>query len=143
LDLETYYLNYSNEYIMCDQYPGNWCGDAHDYWNEYKSYYGIPIKNISNWISFNNSNDWGTLLNLAAPWGMNPIWIYANDSFVNDSYFQSFANTAWETGWLSEYEVQYTVYWDCVGSCTVCNYPNEGNWTVQNIVYGPYQYINY
>ena len=82
LDMMNEYLRYSNEYIMCDQYEGNGCGDATDFWNEYKSVYGIPSKNLTNWITLKQSvsYDWDNLLNMASSWSsvgaMNPIWIY-------------------------------------------------------------------
>ena len=69
---------------------------------------------------------------------MNPIWIYANDS-----YFQLFATTAWETGWLYQYEVEETIYWYCDGTCTTCIWPGGGNWEVQTILYGKPQLVQY
>ena len=131
---------FSNLYIMCDQYSGNLCGNVHDFWNEYKADYGIPIKNISNFISLNYSSDWGTLLNLAKPWGMNPIWIYGDDSNINESYFQSFDNTAWQVSWLLRQQGRLVTVWKNVdGTCDWYN----GEWQIVNSYYIGYRYTAY
>ena len=81
---------------MCDQYDGNCAGDVHAYWDEYKAYYGIPSRNLSNWISISPSHieDWVGLLNLASNWGINPIWIYGGDPDVDENILNYFCSTA-------------------------------------------------
>ncbi|MHB9004812.1 MAG: hypothetical protein ACYC6C_12280 [Coriobacteriia bacterium] len=139
---DDYLLNPSI-YIMCDKYTdGNFNGDAHDYWNKYKVYYGIPYANISNWLSFASTFDQGDLLNVASAWGMNPIWVYGDDNFVNDSYFQTFANTAWITGWLLRQEKYLTIVYTCGG--LDCNWQNQtGTWTVYSANYSDSTYVSY
>ena len=142
--VKTYWFPNPNVRIICDQYDGNGCGNAHDFWDEYKAYYGILNRNFSNWITLNNGNsaDRGNLLNLAMAWGMNPIWIYGLDSNVNEGVVQSFCSTAWQTGWLLRLGRTVTVFYQCFGDCTTCNWP-DGNWTGYSIQYGSYQWVHY
>ncbi len=138
--IKTYWFPNPNVRIMCDQYSGNGCGSAHDYWNEYKAYYGIPSRNMTNWISLDYSSEWGTLLNLANPWGMNPIWIYGGDSDVNEGFFESFANTAWETIWLLRQQGQLVTVWQNTdGTCD----PTNGKWTLVDSYYIAYRWTYY
>jgi hypothetical protein len=152
-------LQFSNTYIMCDQYGhcGNICGNTHDFWDEYKAYYGIPVKNLTNWITLWSQaiNDWGDLLNLATPWGMNPVWVYAGDAtscdpsdYIDESRVASFSNKAWMTGWLLKYAGEYRYIWKCTnpGECpNGCDWPESGNWYLQEIDYipGSAQYLHY
>ncbi len=149
--IETYWFPNQNVRIMCDQYSGNLCGSAHDYWDEYKGYYGMLYRNLTNFITLNpdksnNGADWGDLLNLASSWYMNPIWVYGLDSNVDESTISYFANTAWSTGYLYELEKQVTTVWKCLEypSCTDCVYPTQGGWYVYESYYtGEQQYVAY
>ncbi len=137
--IETYWFPDPNVYIMCDQYEGNCCGNVHDFWNEYKADYGIPSRNISNWISINPgfSQDWGDLLNLATAWGFNPIWIYAGDQSIGENDVQSFCADAWATGWLLRSGAPFTIVWKCTNPspCENCEFPTYGNWYVYDVYY--------
>jgi hypothetical protein len=148
-DIWENYLDWCpNARIMCDQYNANAWGSVHDFWNEYKAYYGIPSRNISNLISMkpDYSADWGDLLNLATPWGMNPIWIYADYGSVTESTVNSFCSIAWETGWLLRQEKQYTTDWKCLSSpcSSQCAWPNKGTWIDYETFYtGESRYVSY
>ncbi len=147
-----YLMQYSNTYIMCDQYNGDFCGNAHDYWNEYKAYYGIPNKNFTNWISLGSSytSDWGDLLNVAMAWSaygaMNPLWIYGSNNNVDESRINQFCSTAWQTGWLLRLAKEYEIIWKCESPspCTNCDWFNhEGSWYIIGKYYLDQQYFAY
>jgi hypothetical protein len=145
----TYWFPNSQIRIMCDEYDGNGCGDVHAFWSEFKTYYGQPNRNQTNWISMkpNYSLDWPVLLGLAMTWyngwgACNPIWVYAGDGNVDYSVVLSFCNDAWQAGMLLRSEQQVTVYYQCSGNCTVCNWPS-GNWTPYAYFYGPIQWVHY
>jgi len=146
--LKTYWLVNSNIRIMCDQYDGNPCGDVHAFWDEYKADYGIPSRNLTNFITMEpgHASFWGDLLNVAMAWSysgaMNPIWIWAGSSNVTESTMINFCSTAWQTHWLYRLKKYVTVYWGCAGNCTNCNWPN-GNWEITNISYSNSQWVGY
>ncbi|MFZ0453347.1 MAG: hypothetical protein WAM24_06305, partial [Ignavibacteriaceae bacterium] len=141
------FLSYPNIYIMGDQYGHScsWCGNVHEYWDEYKAYYGLN-KYITNFISIASpsTNDWGDLLNLASAWGwgMDPIWVYAggtkiyNDicayhwEYPDENRVALFCSTAWQTHWLLRYSRYVTERWICLSPnpCTTCHWPDEGQW---------------
>lgn len=149
--IQDYYFTSSNLYILCDQYAGNCCGSAHDFGDEYKSFYGMPYRNWTNWLSLDHSAQWGDLLNVAMAWStsegaFNPVWIYGDDSDVNEGFFESFANTAWQTGWLLRFEKQMVIEYKCLDQnpCTNCVWPNQGSWYIYDSWYtGQQQYISY
>lgn len=120
-----------------------YCGSVHDYWDKYKAEYGVPNKNISNWINAwdSHSADWGDLLNLASAWGMNPIWIYAYD--VNQNVLFQFCNAAWQTHYLYRYGRHIVERWKCQSpNCLDCDWP-DGQWTLDVSYVDAYQWFEY
>ncbi|MGB8317857.1 MAG: hypothetical protein WCE54_07015, partial [Ignavibacteriaceae bacterium] len=153
------FLSYPNIYIAGDQYGHgcSLCGNVHDYWDEYKAYYGLN-KNITNFISVASpsTNDWGDLLNLASAWGMDPIWVYAggtkvyNDvcayhwEYPDESRVAQFCVTAWQTHWLLRYSRYVTERWICnsPNPCINCDWP-DGSWTLDYAYTTDYQWVLY
>ncbi len=146
-DIRNYFLSNPNTLIMCDQYTGNLCGNVHSFWNTYKAYYGMPIKNWTNWISLDHLNECGDLLNVASVWqtaggAFNPVWVYGDDPDVNESFFQAFDNIAWQTGWLLRLEQYVTVLWVCPDGCSNCSMPTS-NWNIYSINYSKQRWVKY
>jgi hypothetical protein len=140
--VKAHWLPNPNVYIMCDTYNGDGCGDVNGYWNDYKSFYGIPSRNISNFISMSSghSGDWSNLLTLAMAWGKNPIWIYAGDSDVNESVVQNFCSTAWQALWLLRWQHVLVTVWENTDG--LCDWPN-GNWKIVESYYDGYRWEHY
>jgi hypothetical protein len=146
-----------NVYIQCDQYDGNCCGNAADYWDVYMNFYGINT-NVSNWISvFQNdgnhyeyfpctstkSSDWSTLFNRANSYGMNNIWLYAlgMTDLIN---FNKFLTAAWANGWLLQKQMRIVAVFKCNNPdpCANCR-QSGGNWYISDLysdleVWNPY-----
>jgi hypothetical protein len=139
----NYYLNKPNVFIMCDQYDGNWCGDASSFWQKYKSVYGVPFRNFSNWITLDsdNINDWKDLLNLASSFGMNLLWIYGLDKNVDESRISEFCSNAWQEGWLLRLEKNLVVVYKCTNP--YCHWPDKGEWAIYSAYYADQQYVPY
>jgi hypothetical protein len=141
--IQTYWFPNDRIRIMCDQYDGNGCGTAPDFWDEYKSYYGYG-RNLTDWETLEpgHVNYWTSYLNFMSNTYRVNAWLYANDGGVTESILNDFCNTAWQTGWLLRLERFVTVFYKCTGDCTVCNWP-AGTWTSYAWNYGASQWVHY
>jgi hypothetical protein len=153
------YLDNINTYIQCDQYQGNCCAVTAGFWDEYQAYF-TASKNISNWMSLNinadgnplgragcngKANTWSDLFGNANRYGMNNIWLYADNNGV-EANIQEFCLAAYEAGWLLQEQKQVITNWECSNPnpCTNCSFPDEGNWYIVNTFYtGLVRYIAY
>jgi hypothetical protein len=130
----------NNVFIMCDQYYGDgYYGRANNYWDEFRSYYGVT-KNISNWTDATPHNDydgdtWDALFSDANAYGLNEIWLYACNS-GNEDDICDFMNAAFINGWALKKYKYATIYWQCdaIPACKYCTWgdPNAG-WYISSI----------
>jgi hypothetical protein len=150
-EMKLYLNTFSNLYIYFDGGKSTTlCGNVHDYWDEYKAFYGIPVKNYTNQIFLAyHSENWGDLLSLAMAWSiygaMNPIWVYADDGSENESMVTNFCYAAWQTHWLLQSAHHYVVTWQCnsLDPCVYCQWPDEGNWHIIYQTIDDYQWMSY
>jgi hypothetical protein len=151
----------SNLYILCDQYHGDFYGQAEDYWGEFHDYYG-GTRNPTDWIHLvinngmggghntwtsENSSSWDDLIHFATgSLGMNKLWLYANGT-DDEGLLEGYCQIASFYGWLLEYAKQYVFVWKCQSPnpCTNCNFQEgEGNWYIEDSYYtGPTEWTNY
>ena len=149
--MKAYLSAYPNMYIYFDGgKTTTLCGNAHDYWDEYKSYYGMPVKNLTNQIFLAyKAENWGDLLNVAMAWsaygGFNPIWVYADEGPENEGTVTGFCLNAWQTHWLLRYARHVVVTWICTSSnpCVNCAWPDVGNWHIASSYIDNYAWFEY
>jgi len=111
--------------IVCDQYHGNCCGNAGDFWNDYAGYYGITL-NPTNFMDviINNgggnsdcttngftSSDFNALFTNYESHGDNTAWLYAGTPHAPSNVQNFMTNVAVtpQVQWEQQFAVELRI----------------------------------